>query len=189
MAMGIVSEEDFLKEIDSLSPKRKDEKESSRRIPIPEHGRSDGDVNVPESLRKIIGEESVINGRQAGLDLASEFGISPSSVSAYARGASSTTSYNSPSLDRVRHLNKSRARAVNRATRTLNSALGSITSEKLDYADAKDLAGIAKDMSVIIKNLEPQAEPTNQSIEQKQFVIFAPQIRSEKEFDVIDVQE
>jgi len=192
--IGIVSEDDFLAELESLNPKRKDERERTRaRIELPtdqNHGRNKGDTNVPDSLRKIIGEESVINGRSAGLDLANEFGISASSVSAYAKGASSTASYNNPTLDKVRFLNKSRARAVKKATRTLNLALGSIDQEKLDYADAKDLAGIAKDMSVIIKNLEPQAEPTNQSIEQnQQFVIFAPQFRSEKEFDVIDVTE
>ena len=40
-------------------------------------GRSEGDVNVPDSLRKLIAEEQLLNGRPAALKLAKQFGISP----------------------------------------------------------------------------------------------------------------
>ena len=117
-------------------------------------GRKEGDTDVPESLRKIIGETHLLDGRQEALNLANNFGVSPSSVSAYAKGATSTASYNSPSQSLISHINKSRDRAIKRASRTLNSALSAITQEKLDDADAKDLASIGK-TAVIIKNLEP----------------------------------
>jgi hypothetical protein len=154
-------------------------------------GRKSGDVNVPASLQKIIGEEAVINGRARAINLAKDFGISPSSVSAYANGATSTTTYNQPKSDIISHINKSRYRAIKRASSTMNAALGSITQDKLDYTDAKDLSAIAKDMSVIIKNLEPPPDQSSQSSSSSapQFVIFAPQFRTEQSFDVIPVVE
>jgi hypothetical protein len=178
MSIGIVSDQELEKELNKIQGTTIP---SGKVIEKPSKGRSEGDVNVPDSLRQIIGETAVIDGRQSALELARDFGISPSSVSAYAKGATSTASYDTPVKSIISHINKSRHRAIKRAAHTLNSALGSITQEKLDYADAKDLAGIAKDMAVIIKNLEP---PTSAPAEDKQpqFVIFAPQFRDERSF-------
>jgi predicted transcriptional regulator len=207
MPIGLVSDDDFLQELNSFNPRSNTSKSNrseevvpstdSVSIPLTEvlnpesdHGRNEGDVNVPDSLRQIIGEDAAINGRQSALGLAGLFGISPSSVSAYAKGATSTTTYNTPSKSIISHINKSRRRAIKKAQITLDAALGSITQDKLDYTDAKDLAGIAKDMSVIIKNLEPQQEPAaNDDSKTPQFVIFAPQFRSEQSFETIVVNE
>jgi transcriptional regulator with XRE-family HTH domain len=187
MAIGVVSDNDFTEELKKL----KGEATPTSDVIIvekPIKGRNEGDNNVPESLRKIIGEEAVLNGRSAALGLAGMFGISPSSVSAYTNGSTSTKSYNSPSASITDHLSKVRTKAIRRASKTLNGALGAITQEKLDYTDADKLAGIAKDMSVIIKNLEPEKvmesnQPTSQ------FVIYAPQFRDERSFDTIQVVE
>jgi hypothetical protein len=193
MPIGLVSDELLMRELENLNGTNvvPSNESSVQVIDIPSRGRASGDNNVPDSLRKIIGEDAVINGRQSALNLASSFGISASSASAYARGATSTTTYNTPSKSIIGHINKSRARAIKKAGRTLDQALGAITQEKLDYTDAKDLSGIAKDMSVIIKNLEPPSE--NESSEGKnsgpQFVIFAPQFRKEESFDIINVNE
>jgi hypothetical protein len=182
MAMGRVSSDQFDKEInDKPEPK-------VTIIDKPSKGRKEGDNNVPEGLRKLIGETGAIDGRQSALDLASRFGISASSASAYANGATSTTSYNEPKAGIKSHIIKSKERAVKRASVTLNQALSAITQEKLDYADPKDLAGIAKDMAVIIKNLEPpQTVESGQS--SPQFTIYAPTFRDERSFEVITVQE
>jgi predicted transcriptional regulator len=188
MPIGIVSDESLQEELKRLEPHPKTVQGTV--VDKPSRGRSDGDNNVPDSLRKIIGEEAVINGRQSALQIASEFGISPASVSAYAKGATSTATYDSPSKSLISHINKSRARAVKRASKTLNAALEAITQDKLDYADATDLSGIAKDMSVIIKNLEPPQESgASEAQRPPQFVIFAPQFRKEETFEVIQVQE
>lgn len=192
MPVGLVSDDLLKEELDRLSGKNK-----SVSVKIPEivemdrPGRDKGDTNVPDSLRKIIGEEALLNGRQAALDLAKDFGVSASSVSAYAKGATSTASYNEPSKSIISHINKTRERAIKRASKTLNAALGAITQEKLDYADASDLSGIAKDMSVIIKNLEPkQVDESDGDGKVKQpFVIYAPTFRDERSFEVIQVQE
>jgi hypothetical protein len=186
MSMGLVDDNEWEEELSRL----RGETRESKVVDIQRRGRASGDNNVPDSLRKIIGEESVINGRSAALQIAADFGISPASASAYAKGATSTASYDTPSQSILQHINKSRSRAIKRASKTLNSALGSISQEKLDYADAKDLAGIAKDMSVIIKNLEPPKEVTEAGqSSQPQFVIFAPQFRKEETFEVINVSE
>jgi predicted transcriptional regulator len=156
---------------------------------VPSRGRSKGDVNVPISLRAIIAEEHLMNGRSAALELAGELGISSSSVSAYANGSTSTASYNTPKSSIVSVVNKARERATKKAAKTLNAALGAITQQKLDYSDADKLSGIAKDMSVIIKNLEKQSDPGNQGNQTPQFVIFAPQFKKEENYDFITVQE
>ena len=185
MAIGLVSDEEFFKELKSGSIKS----DSTPRVEVlePEHGRKPGDVNIPDSLRQIIGEEAAINGRQEALKLAAQFGVSSSSVSAYAKGSTSTTSYHQPSSSILTHINKSKERAVKRASKTLNSALSAISQDKLDYADAKDLSSIAKDMSAIIKNLEPAKESDSPEAKSApQFVIYAPQFRDERSFEVIN---
>lgn len=190
MPIGIVSDDDFFRE---LSKHGSNERVKTPEVvveEIPSKGRADGDVNVPDALRQIIGEEAVINGRASALEIASQFGISSSSVSAYTKGATSTTSYNTPSKSIISHINKSRARASKKAGKVLSAALEAITQDKLDYADATDLSGIAKDMSVIIKNLEPTPEPTSvNDANAPQFVIFAPTFKQENSYETITVNE
>jgi len=198
MPIGIVSDKDLERELNSYKPAKPlvvtgtilppEPTPSVEIIQKEKKGRKEGDVNVPDSIRAIIGEEALLNGRSAAVDLAQEFGISKSSASAYAVGATSTTSYNQPKQSILSVINKSRERATRRAAKTLNAALGSITQEKLDYMDADKLSGVAKDMSVIIKNLEPkQVEGSGQT--QPQFTIYAPQFRDERSFEFIQVTE
>jgi len=196
MPIGIVSDADLLKEIESyktptplkvVDPPKVLEGEI---IDVPARGRKSGDNNVPDTLRQIIGEDALLNGRESALQIAADFGISPSSVSAYTKGATSTSSYDAPKPSIINHINKARQRAIGKASKTLNAALSSITQEKLDYTDPDKLSGIAKDMSVIIKNLEKQIDPgDDKGVKTPQFVIFAPQFRDERSFDMITVQE
>jgi len=198
MPIGIVSDADLQRELKSYTPAKPlvvvgtllpPEPEISAEVVVKEKkGRKDGDVNVPDSLRAIIGEEALLNGRSSAVALAGEFGISPSSASAYAVGATSTSSYNAPKQSILSVINKSRERATRRAAKTLNAALGSITQEKLDYMDADKLSGVAKDMSVIIKNLEPK-QVESSGAAQPQFTIYAPQFRDERSFEFIQVTE
>jgi len=195
MPIGIVSDADLMKELGNYTPAKPlvvvDPPVLQGPIiqDIPKRGRKDGDVAVPESLQKIIGEEALLNGRASAVALAAEFGLSPSSASAYAVGATSTSSYNQPKSSIVQHINKSRERAMRKASKTLNAALGAITQEKLDYLDADKVSGIAKDMSVIIKNLEPKVDPASQGQVAPQFTIYAPQFRDERSFEFIQVTE
>lgn len=201
MPIGLVSDDDLQKELNAykpptalkvVEPKPVQSEEPVSGVIIEEierAGRKSGDTNVPDSLRQIIGEEALLNGRASAVSLAAEFGISPSSASAYAVGATSTASYNEPKPSIIGHINKARERATKRAAKTLNAALGAISQEKLDYLDADKLSGVAKDMSVIIKNLEPKNTPTEDGAKTPQFVIFAPQFRDERQFEMITVNE
>jgi len=194
MPIGIVSDQDMEKELKSYSPTKliipSNPVLEGEIIDIPKKGRKDGDVNVPDSLRQIIGEEALLNGRASAVSLAADFGISSSSASAYAVGSTSTASYNNPSKSILSHINKSRERATKKAAKTLNAALNAITQEKLDYLDADKVSGIAKDMSVIIKNLEPKVDPgVEAGSKVPQFVIYAPQFKDERSFEFIQVTE
>ena len=202
MAIGLVSQSDLEKELVNLGV---DVGQSTPGIPesdtptpevtegeveqIVRRGRARGDNNVPASLRNILAETAMMDGRQAAIELAREFGISPSSVSAYSNGSTSTTTYNQPKSEIISHINKTRERAVKKAGKTLNAALAAITQEKLDYESADKLAGIAKDMSAIIKNLEPQKVEEGDDKSVPRFVIFAPQFRDERTFESIHVTE
>jgi predicted transcriptional regulator len=171
MPMGVVTDADFEKELDN----------SGKEPIVPEivemerPGRKEGDNNVPSSLRKIIAETANIEGRSTALQFAAELGISPSSVSAYTNGATSTSSYHEPKKDILNHVRARREKVTSKAHAKLISALSAITTDKLRDIKAPDLAGIAKDMSVIIKNMEPPETLIDEKKDTPQFVIFAPQ--------------
>ena len=188
MAIGIVTDDDLQSELDRLNGVRKTPEVEI--VDKPSKGRDEGDVNVPDSLRQIIGETAVVDGRQSALALANMFGISDSSVSAYAKGATSTASYDNPTKSIIGHINKSRQRAIKKAGKALTEAIDKIDENKLNDMSAKELAGIAKDMSVVIKNLEPEkSSGEGEDKNTPQFVIFAPQFRDERSFPSITVQE
>lgn len=196
MPIGIVSDKDFGKELDNIGPKRETPKsnnernesnESTAEIKDIERGRTKGAIEVPNSLRRIIGDESETNGRQSALELAKSFGISPSSTSAYANGATSTSSYSErPNSDVI---DKAKLRVTNRARKRLMLALNHITEEKLENARVRDIAGVARDMSQVMKNMEPKQENERSESSGPTFVFYSPQIRKEETFDVIHVKE
>lgn len=191
MAMGIVSEKDFNSELSRVVEKRDEPKSTptiTGEIVNVSRGRGEGSTSVPDGLRKIIGEESAINGRQSAIELASQFGLSPSSVSAYANGATSTASYNeTPNKPFV---NDAKMRVSKRARGKLMLALSKLTGEKMEGANAKDLAGIAKDMSAIVRTMEPET-PKSPGEEGKgpTFIIYSPQFRDERHFETVVVKE
>ena len=196
MGMGIVSEKDFTKEFlpdIPLTPIKK-ESEFSEPVSKPEgiivdvnpRGRGENSTEVPNSLRNLIGDESQTNGRQSAIELAQSFGISASSVSAYNAGATSTSTYNDrPNIGAIR---KARERIAKRARGKLFLALSKITEDKLDEANVKDLSMIAKDMSTIIRNVEPVETESNKDKNVNNgptFVFYAPQIRKENTFEEV----
>ena len=190
MPIGVVSNDELEKELVNVTFPVSEKKQPAPVVIEPESpGRKEGDINVPDSLRQLIGGTSKIEGRNEALALANMFGISPSSVSAYAHGSTSTASYDTPTKSIKGHINKRREVIAKKASRKLSMALESITEEKLVDAKVKDLAGIARDMSVIIKNMEPPQESNDNNNNGIQFMIYAPQFRKEDSFDVIHVNE
>jgi hypothetical protein len=157
-------------------------------------GRKPGDVNVPLSLQRLIGETGSLDSRQEAVELAQDFGISASSASAYAAGATSTASYNQPSTPISDHVTKVKARLAKKARGKLNLALQNLTEEKLQHAKAKDISGVARDMAGVIKSLEytdsSQTNPNNLPVNTPQIVIYAPSVVQENYFgEAIDASE
>lgn len=183
MPMGIVSDDDLLKEISNSSTVKSNPKPiiSGTIIDI-NKGRGDGNVAVPDVLRKVIGDTSVTDGRAQAIDLAAQFGISPSSVSAYSNGATSTASYDkTPNKSTI---DGAKVRLGGMAQRRLKMALKHITSDKLEATKARELAGIAKDMAAVVKSLEPSTDRPDES-NKPQFVIFAPQVNNIDKYERI----
>lgn len=190
MGMGIVSDKDFEAERkDSEVGKSEPKPRPSVVIPMVEKGRGTGNFEVPNSLRNIIGETAAVEGRQAGIALAREFGIGPSSVSAYTNGATSTASYDkTPNKE---HINDAKQRVGKRARAKLMKALNKLTDDKLDAVNAKDLSGIAKDMAVISKAMDTDDGKSNSgnTVNATTFVVYAPQHKTEEHYDVVHAKE
>lgn len=166
-----------------------EEKENSGQGPTAEIvdqkiGRGIGKRGLPSGLQKIISEEAITNGNTSAKELAREFDVSDSSVSAYKNGATSTSSYNEPGSKLQKYVDKTKLKSTKKAHKTLLSALQSITPDKLADAKPKDLSGIAKDMSGVIKNLEPERAGDDSNAK---FIFFAPPMKKMEQFEVIDV--
>lgn len=201
MGMGIVSPADFEKELNNSLPKNNKQRDEAKPIPIneqnpisgevidlPTPGRKEGDVNVPNSLRQVIGATAFEDGRNEAIELGRQFGISPSSVSAYSRGATSTSSYDKTPNESI--ITQSRVRVQKRAMSKLMGALRNITPDKLANTSAKELASIAKDMSAVVKTMEPESDKSGADKAQlPQFVVFAPQFRDERSYEVVYAKE
>ena len=188
--MGIVSDKEFDSAlVDCVNPKPK-AVPIAQIVDITRPGRKEGDVNVPDSLRQIIGETSVTDGRQEAVALAKNFGISPSAASAYAHGATSTASYNEQP-------NKSaivgaKERIAKKARAKLMLALTNLTPDKLAAAKARDIAGIARDMSQVMKNVEPEQSNGAPGVNTgggPAFVFYAPQQREESSYQIIQAKD
>lgn len=181
MSIGIVDNDDFDAELARLSENR-NKPPSVTHLDKPTPGRSEGDNNVPPELRKVIQEENLSG--TSPTELASAFDVSKSSISAYKKGATSTASYNSPNKELQRSANDVRLKISSRATSKILAAMRHITEDKLAVGKARDLAGIAKDMSAVVKNLNPES---NQSPGQNNFVFFTPRNKNEEDYEVIHV--
>lgn len=189
MGMGIVTDDDFKSEVNNSLVKTNIKKSISsvaEIIDMPALGRGKGNVEVPDSIRKIIGETSATEGRASALDLASRLGISKSSVSAYTEGATSTaTISDTPNKE---HIDNAKERVAKRARNKLMTALGALTPAKIQESKGIEIAGIARQMSAIVKDMEPET-PTRGINNGIQFVLYAPQVKSESSFETIYAKE
>ena len=107
-----------------------------------------------------------------------------SSASAYKHDATSTASYNEPDESLKKANDEVRHQIIGKARAKLIESLDSLTPEKLNGSKARDLAGIAKDMSTLINNVEPQSGDINNNVK---FVFHVPATKKEQDFEVIDV--
>lgn len=176
---GIVSDEAFESQLGRLS--------EPRPAKVVDFNRGRGPAKeVPTELKKIISEEA-IQGTPAK-ELSKAFGVSESSISAYKHDATSTATYNQPNDELKEHNDAIRTDILDKSRSKLLIALESITVDKLNDAKARDAAGIAKDMSAIIKNLEPETNRGGAGINQ-QFIFYAPKSKKETDFETIELKD
>ncbi len=138
---------------------------------------------VPLSLRQVIAETALTTPNK---EVAEAFGVSPASVSAYKNGATSTATYNQPNESLKKHVDTVRDEIGSIAMSKLKRALSHITEENLAGAKPRDLAGIAKDMSTVVNNIQP-AGPIGNNGNNVNFIFHSYPTREEKDYDVIDV--
>lgn len=169
MSIGIVSNDDFEKELEVVHNEIK-------------LGRNSAPA-TPEIIREIIAEAAIAGA--PAKEIARDFGVSPSSVSAYKNGATSTTTYNQPNESLKKHNDLFREQIIGTARQRLMMALNGITEDKLIDAKPRDLAGIAKDMSSVINNISPQAQINQQT--NAQFIFHSYPNKQESDYEVIDV--
>lgn len=192
MPLGVVSREQFEQELSKSNSHEKtvipSQAITPEIIPLDKSGRKSNDLNVPSSLRKVIGATAIEDSPKEAVALAQSFGISKSSASAYANGSTSTATYNEGDAELRKHINGSKLRIVRSAKNRLIFALNEITPARLAAAKIKDVSSIAKDMSSIIKDMEPE-QSKDADVKPPQFVVFAPQFLQENHFETITLNE
>jgi hypothetical protein len=185
MGLGIVSDDEFDFEVSSLISSTRNEEKRDSEVRQIERGRGNK-VETPEEIREIISEASLQGARSK--DLAKIFPISSSSISAYKNSATSTASYNKPDQKLENHNSEVRDRITQRATKRIMMALSAITPEKVQSAKLKDISGLAKDMSSVVKNLEPQGRVSG-DVNQTNYVFYIPKEKRLEDFETIVVNE
>jgi len=174
---GLVSNESFEAQLIALATPR-----SKAKVVAIERGRGNK-KEVPIEVRKLVSTDA-INGDKS---LGRELGLSEASISAYKHDATSTSTYNEPNSELKKHNNEVREEILDGARGKLLAALENITTEKLEGAKVRDTAAIARDMSAIIKNLEPETSRGNQL--NQQIIFYTPKTKTENDFEVVEARE
>lgn len=147
-------------------------------------GRNLGDVNVPQSLRKLIGDTATYDGRAQALSLAREMGVSPASVAAYTNPQVSSSLSETNKNDISNFLTSRKQKISKRAINKLAMAINMIDKDKLRARDAVELSNVAKNMAQVVKSMEPDKATGNDG-PKVQFVMFAPQVKNEMHYDTV----
>lgn len=148
-------------------------------------GRGKGNVEVPEVLRKVIAGEVIEGGNVS--EVSKAFDVSRSSISAYIKGAHSTTTYDNHHPELTKHNGAVRDKIVRLTRSKLRKSIRFITDDKLASCNAVQLAVVASHMSKIVNDNDP-VEVSKSEFKQS-VVIYRPRIREEDSFEVISVSE
>ena len=140
-------------------------------------------AKVERSLeeRKLIASEAI-----AGCsveDIKKRYNTSASSISAYKNGASSTSSYHKPNVELEKNNKDVRTVISELASDKIKSSLNLLTDDKISNCGARDIAGITKDLSAIIKNITPETG----MISNNQVIIYKPRLKEEDDYEIIEV--
>lgn len=186
MPLGLVKLNEFEREVNRLVAVNNRLLEEPIRTEVKEieHGRGLGKLETPPSVRALIATEALVG--VPSKELSETFGVSPSSVSAYKNGATSTSSYHEPDPKLKEAIDSSRDRIIGPAQSRLIKALEAISDEKLNDAKVSIASGVARDMSTIIKNLQPDPSVI---VNQNKVIVFRPRQKEEDDYESIVVDE
>jgi hypothetical protein len=189
MPMGLVTDQDWESELEEDSTNEVNDRSELAEIKnIPTLGRGTGNPNVPDVLRKVIGS-AASEERQVGLRVAEMFGISDSSVNAYSVGATSCSTYNKPQESLGKFIRDRKVVITKRASNKLLKALNAITDESLQECKPTELAMVAKSMSSVVRDMEPNATQLVSDKGGPTFVFYTPKLVTEEHFETIEVKE
>jgi hypothetical protein len=187
MPLGILSDEEFEKELNSYKDNDKTksinehDKDCALIKDIPTQGRNEGDTNKPESLRQVIAQCKIEGSDDA--EIKEAFKTSTSAINAYTNGKNGTSDKVNERL--AKFVTAARSTITKKASRKLISALDHITEDKISELKANEISVVAKNLSSIInENEHKNAQIGNLNA---QFVIFAPPQKAINDYDVIDV--
>lgn len=175
MPLGIVSDEDFVAELNKEPVKAPEFKQKGR----------NGAPQVPDVLRNVIAEEGIKGTNNE--ELAKLFGISQSSASAYKHGATSTTTYHQPNESLEKHTKSIKDVLRKKAGKKAALAISAITEEEIEAATVVEKAMVAQKMSTIFKDMSTDSQ-SNSNQAPVQVAIFVPAMKQESDYDVIDVR-
>lgn len=140
--------------------------------------------NNTDEERKEIANLAITSGMT--IDEVAKFSdVSPNSVSAYKHGATSEATYNNrdnPTGNYVKGLKDAISGA---AQNKLMDAINALTDDKINSSKGRDIAGIARDMSSVVKNMNTDGP----LIQNNKVIIYQPRMREEEDFDIIEVNE
>src|SRR5690348_6605463 len=154
MPIGIVNKEDYEKEIGNKKNVQDDDMPARSGIitNLPDKGRGEK-LETPEPIRALIAQEVLSGGMLR--DVAREYNVSQSSVAAYAHGAHSTASYNSPDGKLKKKNNIFKDRIVKRAGRLALTALDAISPDDFRNASLRDKSTVAREMASVVRDMIP----------------------------------
>lgn len=180
MAIGLVSDDEFLSDEEV-----RENAGLTRALALVkelEIGRG-AKSETPDFIRTLVAQEA-LNGIPAK-EVSERYNVSESSVSAYKKGATSTSTYNEPKKELRKHVDIFRERISKRASRIANGALKSITDDDLESLEPKDAIDIALKASAIVKNMAPEREEKEIG-PAVQFILYAPKLKSEEDYEVVE---
>lgn len=148
---------------------------------IASRGRKEGQLNLDDERRAEIAFLAHTSGLSKE-EVSALTGASVSQVGAYKRGATSSTDSKNSNEPLAEVVEGIKNQVSNAAQNKLMLAIEALTGEKISGAKARDIAGIAKDMSSIMKNMTPDGP----LIQNNKVLIYQPRLREEDDFVTIE---
>lgn len=143
-------------------------------------GRREGDKELPDFLRVLVGIGAKVEG---SAQAAKAFGVSQPTALTASKGKRSPNAPAVPELKQA--IDGTIADARSRAVDGVMAALDLIP-EKIDSSvKLRDLSSVAKDLSFVVEKLSPPDEKMNKGA---QVIFYMPKEREIIDYDVIDVQ-